>query len=203
MKNKFAFVVCKCDENKNDLINLDVLKSNFKCKNIINLTKKIPSKDENFSDLKIKSLKRLKNDFNPFMLGMYDLYGMGNHSINLYMFSSDAKETGKLSLQSSLNVIKYEKHYFINFSLDKNDIANLLDIKDLIFWFLRSSGDYNIFRSEWTDVSKKYHHILSDEYINLIKNNLTLADTVAKKENDSVREKLRAKMIAMLQSGWN
>lgn len=202
MKTKFAYVVCKRDDNKNDLINIDTLRSNFKCENIINLTKKIPSKEENFSDIQIKSLKRLKKDFNPFMLGMYDLFGMGNHSINLYMFSNDATESGKLNLQSSLNVIKYEKNHFIDFSLDKNEIKELLDIKDLIIWFLNSSGNLKIFKSEWTDISIKYKHIINDEDISFIKKNLALDDTEAKKGNDSVRAKLRERMIGMLQNGW-
>lgn len=202
MKTKFAYVVCKRDDNKNDLINIDTLRSNFKCKNIINLSKKIPSKEENFSDIQIKSLKRLKKDFNPFMLGMYDLFGMGNHSINLYMFSNDATESGKLNLQSSLNVIKYEKNHFIDFSLDKNDIKELLDIKDLIIWFLNSSGNLKVFKSEWTDISIKYKHIINDEDISFITENLALDDTEAKNGNDSVRAKLRERMIGMLQNGW-
>lgn len=202
MKTKFAYVVCKRDEKENDLINLDTLISNFKCEKIINLSKKIPSKEENFSDIKIQSLKRLKKDFDPFMLGMYDLFEMGNHSVNLYMFSDDATASGKLNLQSSLNVIKYEKNYFIDFSLDKNDIKELLDVRDLIVWFLKSSGNLNIFRKEWTDVSDKYQNILSDEDITFITKNLKLDDSETRKKNDSVRAKLRERMLGMLQNGW-
>ncbi len=202
MKTKFAYVVSKCDDNNNDLINLNVLKSNFKCEHIINLSKNIPSKEENFSDIQIKNLKRLKKDFDPFMLGMYDLFEMENHSVKLYMFSNDATESGKASLQSSLNLIKYEKNYFIDFSLDKNDIATLLDVRDLIIWFLNSSRNYETFKSEWNDVSIKNKHILSNEDISFITKNLSLTDTEAKKENDSVRAKLRERIIAMLQNGW-
>ena len=203
MKTKFAYVVSKTDENDNDLINLDVLKSNFECEQIINLSKKIPSKEENFSDIQIKNLKRLKNDFDPFMLGMYDLFDMGNHSVKLYMFSNDATDSGKSNLQSSLNLIKYEKNHFIDFSLDKNDISKLLDVRDLIIWFLNSSRNYETFKSEWNDVSIKNKHILSNEDISFVTKNFSLPDTEAKKENDSLREKLREQMIVMLQNGWN
>lgn len=200
---KFAYVVCKCDKSKNELIDLNSLKIIFNCDNIINITKNAPSKLINFSEMKIKNLKRLRKEFNPFMLGMYDISGFGSHAINLYMFGDEAKEDDKNKLQSSLNLIKYEKNKFINFSATNKELEFIFGIKDLIMWLIYAEADIELSKKQWISKSVQYMHILTVDEINYVMRKFHLNDDESNKIYNKILADLRERMIISLMNGWN
>jgi len=203
MMAKFAYVVCKNDANENGVINADVLKSNLNCRNIRNLSKRMPSEKYNFTGIEVKKLRRLRDDFSPFMLGMYDFSGLGSHRNDLYIFSEDAIERKGKNLELSLNLIKYGKNYFITFSASDDGLKKLFNTKDMLMWFLLPSSNPDSLSKDFSAILKKYPNVLDDDDIIYITNNCLLPYAEARERNDIVRVKLREKIISMLNNGWD